>query len=123
MGLAHRPEIADGNFDAGPEKSKSASRRIQAARQVNALAAARPGCRQAYAVLDVLDFLPGIAAPTLVLHCREDAAISFEQGRLIASRIPAARLVALESRNHILLPRDPAWAVIAAEARRFVRGE
>ena len=81
-------------------------------------AAAKP-----YAVLAVLDFLPGIAAPTLVLHCSEDAAISFEQSRLIASRIPAARLVALESRNHILLPRDPAWAVFVAEARRFVRGE
>ena len=73
--------------------------------------------------MDQRDSATRIAAPTLVLHCREDAAISFEQGRLIASRIPAARLVALESRNHILLPRDPAWAVIAAEARRFVRGE
>jgi hypothetical protein len=37
---------------------------------------------------NVLDILPGIAAPTLVLHCRDDAAMPFEQGWLIASCIP-----------------------------------
>ncbi len=70
---------------------------------------------------NVLDLLPGIAAPTLVLHCRDDAAIPLEEGRLIASRIPGARFVALESRNHILLPRDPAWASFVSEVRRFLR--
>jgi hypothetical protein len=49
---------------------------------------------------NVLDLLPGIPGPTLVLHCSDDAAVPFEQGRLIASRIPRARFVALESRNH-----------------------
>jgi pimeloyl-ACP methyl ester carboxylesterase/DNA-binding SARP family transcriptional activator len=71
--------------------------------------------------INVLDLLPGIVAPTLVLHCRDDAAMPIEQGRLIASRIPRARFVALESRNHILLPRDPAWAVFVSEVRRFLR--
>jgi DNA-binding SARP family transcriptional activator/pimeloyl-ACP methyl ester carboxylesterase len=71
--------------------------------------------------VNVVDLLPGIAAPTLVLHCRDDAAMPLEQGRLIASRIPRARFVALESRNHILLPRDPAWAVFVSEVRRFLR--
>ena len=71
--------------------------------------------------INVLDLLPGIAAPTLVLHCRDDAAAPLEQGRLIASRIPRARFVALESRNHVLLPRDPAWPVFVSEVRRFLR--
>src|SRR5262249_35390026 len=70
---------------------------------------------------NVLDLLPGIAAPTLVLHCRDDAAMPFEQGRLIASRIPGATFVALDSRNHVLLPRDPAWASFVSEVRRFLR--
>ena len=70
---------------------------------------------------NVLDLLPGIAAPTLVLHCRDDGAAPFEQGRLIASRIPGARFVALESRNHVLLPRDPAWARFVSEVRQFLR--
>jgi DNA-binding SARP family transcriptional activator/pimeloyl-ACP methyl ester carboxylesterase len=71
--------------------------------------------------IDVLDLLPKITAPTLVLHAREDLAAPFEQGRLIASRIPGAQFVALESRNHFLVPRDPAWAVLVSEIRRFLR--
>ncbi len=71
--------------------------------------------------LHVLDLLPGIEAPTLVLHCRNDEALPFEQGRLVASRIPRARFVTLEGRNHFLLPRDPAWAAFVSEVRRFLR--
>jgi pimeloyl-ACP methyl ester carboxylesterase/DNA-binding SARP family transcriptional activator len=78
---------------------------------------------QSLGEINVLDLLPGIAAPTLVLHCRDDASVSYEEGRLIASRIPRARLVALESRNHLLLPRDPAWAAFVREVRRFLREE
>jgi DNA-binding SARP family transcriptional activator/pimeloyl-ACP methyl ester carboxylesterase len=69
---------------------------------------------------NVLDLLPGIAAPTLVLHCRDDASVPLEQGRLIASRIPRARFVVLESGNHVLLPRDPAWARFVSEVRGFL---
>jgi DNA-binding SARP family transcriptional activator/pimeloyl-ACP methyl ester carboxylesterase len=75
---------------------------------------------QALGEFNVLDLLPGIAAPTLVLHCRDDAAVPFEQGRLIASRIPRARFVELESSNHVLLPRDPAWARFVSEVRGFL---
>lgn len=77
--------------------------------------------QQSSGALSVVDLLPDIVAPTLVLHCRDDAGVPFEQGRLIASRIPRARFVALEGRNHILLPRDPAWAVFVSEVRRFLR--
>ena len=76
---------------------------------------------QSLGEVNVVDLLPAVVAPTLVLHCREDAAIPYEQGRLIASRIPRARLVPLESRNHVFLPRDPAWAVFVGEVRRFLR--
>jgi len=70
--------------------------------------------------IDVLDALPRIRAPTLVLHARDDMTLPFEQGKLIASRIAGAQFVALESRNHFLLPRDPAWAVLVSEIRRFL---
>jgi pimeloyl-ACP methyl ester carboxylesterase/DNA-binding SARP family transcriptional activator len=76
--------------------------------------------QQSIGDVNVLDLLPGIAAPTLVLHCRDDAAMPFEQGRLIANRIPRARFVALEGRNHVLLPRDPAWASFVREVRQFL---
>ena len=70
--------------------------------------------------VDVVDYLPAITAPTLVLHCRDDSSTPFEQGRLIANRIPYARFVPLESRNHVLLPRDPAWSVFVSEVRKFL---
>jgi pimeloyl-ACP methyl ester carboxylesterase/DNA-binding SARP family transcriptional activator len=68
----------------------------------------------------VLDLLPAVEAPTLVLHCRDDCSVPFAQGQLIASRIPRARFVPLESRNHVLLPRDPAWRSFVSEVRSFL---
>ncbi|MBJ7359391.1 MAG: hypothetical protein JHD21_18690 [Nocardioides sp.] len=44
----------------------------------------------------------------------------FEMGRLLATHIDGARLVPLESRNHILLADEPAWPVFVAEVRGFL---
>jgi len=64
---------------------------------------------QAYFESDALDAVPRIRCPTLVMHARQDPMISFDEGRQIASLIPRARFVPLESRNHILLDTEPAW--------------
>ena len=81
----------------------------------------QPALLRSLGDVNVVDYLPAIAAPTLVLHCRDDSSSApFEQGRLIASRIPNARFVALESRNHVLLPRDPAWSAFVSEVRKFL---
>jgi pimeloyl-ACP methyl ester carboxylesterase/DNA-binding CsgD family transcriptional regulator len=61
-----------------------------------------------------------IASPTLVLHARDDALAPFDEGRLLATLIPGARFVALESRNHILLADEPAWAQFRDELRAFL---
>jgi ATP/maltotriose-dependent transcriptional regulator MalT len=45
---------------------------------------------------------------------------SFEHGRHLASSIRGARLVALESQNHILLEDEPAWPVFLDEVERFL---
>jgi pimeloyl-ACP methyl ester carboxylesterase/DNA-binding CsgD family transcriptional regulator len=58
---------------------------------------------------DVHELLPQVRCPTLVLNSRLDAIQPFEEGRAVASAIPAARFVPLESRNHILLESEPAW--------------
>ena len=50
-----------------------------------------------------------VKCPTLVLHARGDLSIPFEEGRLVASLIPGARFVSLESRNHLMLESEPAW--------------
>jgi pimeloyl-ACP methyl ester carboxylesterase len=73
--------------------------------------------------IDVLDLLPKVRVPTLVLHARSDQITPFQAGRQVASLIPGARFVSLESRNHILLENEPAWQQLVAEIDRFVGGK
>jgi pimeloyl-ACP methyl ester carboxylesterase/DNA-binding CsgD family transcriptional regulator len=70
--------------------------------------------------IDVTERLHRVQAPTLVFHSRGDARVPFEQGREIAASIPNARLVALESRNHILLESDEAWAAFRQNLDAFL---
>jgi pimeloyl-ACP methyl ester carboxylesterase len=58
--------------------------------------------------INVVDLLPRLRVPTLVLHARGDQRVPYEEGRLVASSIPGARFVTLESRNHLLC-EEPAW--------------
>jgi DNA-binding CsgD family transcriptional regulator len=76
--------------------------------------------RQALVAIDVRRLLPRIGVPTLVLHSLGDRLTSFDKGRLLATHIPGARLVALESDNHILLADEPAWPVLVREVESFL---
>jgi len=60
-----------------------------------------------------------VQCPTLVLHARGDMSIPFEEGRLVASLIPGARFVSLETRNHLILESEPAWRDFLAEMDGF----
>ena len=75
---------------------------------------------EAFQHIDVADLALDIDVPTLILHARGDACVPFEEGRLLASLIPGARFVPLESRNHVLLPTEPAWAVFLDELNAFL---
>lgn len=70
--------------------------------------------------VDLTDELPRIQAPTLFLHARQDRACTLHGARAAAALVPGARLVILESRNHILLADEPAWGVFVEEVRRFM---
>jgi len=61
------------------------------------------------AQVDVTALLPRVRAPTLVLHGRDDHITPIAEGRLLASSIPGAQFVELESQNHVLLENEPAW--------------
>lgn len=50
---------------------------------------------------DSFDRLPSVRVPTLVLHGTEDLAVSPENARLLAERIPGAELVLLEGAGHL----------------------
>lgn len=65
--------------------------------------------REAFSDIDVRDRLALIKTPTLLLHSKEDQRMPLDLGRAVASGIPDARFVQLDSRNHILLGNEPAW--------------
>ena len=64
----------------------------------------------ARADIDVQDLLSGVKVPTLVVHSRHDEVVPFALGRQIASELSDAEFVELDSRNHIVLKHEPAWA-------------
>ena len=61
--------------------------------------------------------------PALILHATGDARIPFEEGRLVASLVPGSQFVPLESRNHILLASEPAWAQFLSAVHTFMSAE
>jgi class 3 adenylate cyclase/pimeloyl-ACP methyl ester carboxylesterase len=70
--------------------------------------------------IDVTDLLAKVAVPTLVMHARDEARVPFEAGRRMAAGIPGARLVPLQSRNHLILESEPAYARFLEEIRSFL---
>ena len=74
-----------------------------------------------FQVIDVREQAKRITQPTLVLHAKGDLRIPFEEGRLTAATIPNARLLTLESNNHILLEDEPAWKRFLEEVNAFLK--
>jgi pimeloyl-ACP methyl ester carboxylesterase/DNA-binding CsgD family transcriptional regulator len=75
---------------------------------------------QTFHLLDVTDIAPNVNVPTLVLHSRQDRLIPFKQGRQLATLIPGAQFLPLDSKNHILLENEPAWPKFVTALRRFL---
>jgi len=76
---------------------------------------------EAAGAIDVVELLPKIQVPTLVMHARDDAQVPFERGRQLAAEIPRAKFVALQSNNHVLLEQDPATERFFEEIDLFLR--
>ncbi len=73
-----------------------------------------------FQVIDVREQAKQVTQPTLVLHAKDELRVPFEEGRLMAAMIPNARLVPLESKNHILLESEPAWQRFLDEVNAFL---
>lgn len=90
--------------DATPEQAASFDRIQQTCKPEHAARIFHSNAR-----IDATACLASVRCPTLVLHCKRDAIAPFEEGRLIASSIPNARLESLDSRNHVPLKGEPAF--------------
>jgi pimeloyl-ACP methyl ester carboxylesterase/DNA-binding CsgD family transcriptional regulator len=76
--------------------------------------------RRLFDGIDVSALCAQVTVPTLVMHARDDGAVPFEEGRVLASLIPGARFVPLEGRNHVLLPGEPATRQFFDGLRAFL---
>jgi pimeloyl-ACP methyl ester carboxylesterase len=76
--------------------------------------------RAAAGDIDVRPLLAKIRAPTLVMHSRGDAAVTYERGLALAAGIPNARFVTIESDNHLLTEDEPAWGPFLREVQSFL---
>jgi len=74
----------------------------------------------AFGSLDVSDEARRVRCPVLVMHARGDLRVPFDEGRHIAGLIEGARFVPIDSRNHVLLQQEPAFAGSFATVRRFL---
>jgi pimeloyl-ACP methyl ester carboxylesterase/DNA-binding CsgD family transcriptional regulator len=70
--------------------------------------------------LDVSDAARRLSVPTLVVHGRHDGVVPFDAGRQLAALVPAAEFLPLDTRNHLLLPDEPAWPELLAVLDRFL---
>jgi pimeloyl-ACP methyl ester carboxylesterase/DNA-binding CsgD family transcriptional regulator len=72
--------------------------------------------------IDASSYLPKVTCPTLVLHTRGDMCAPFDEGLFLASSIPGARLVPLETRSHVPTPGEPSFDRVIEEIEAFVGG-
>ncbi|HSN84115.1 MAG TPA: alpha/beta fold hydrolase [Polyangiales bacterium] len=73
--------------------------------------------------IDIRAEVSNVRAPTLVIHGRNDMVIPFSDGKELAAAIPGARFVPLETKNHIPLADDPAWARMESEIEGFLAAQ
>jgi DNA-binding winged helix-turn-helix (wHTH) protein/alpha-beta hydrolase superfamily lysophospholipase len=70
--------------------------------------------------INIMDLLPKVSCPTLVVHSGAESVVPAKEGNLMASRIRGARYVELPSRNHEVVPGEPAWQNFIQEIASFL---
>jgi pimeloyl-ACP methyl ester carboxylesterase len=75
---------------------------------------------RANADVNVVGELSKIKTPTLVMHTTGDLRVPYSFAQEIAAGIPGAKLVPLESRNHIVLPDEPAHRAMSDAIADFL---
>ncbi|WP_170790515.1 alpha/beta fold hydrolase [Ruegeria lacuscaerulensis] len=70
--------------------------------------------------INVSGLLPQVTVPTLVIHSDRDAVAPLSEGKLLASKIPNALFVQLNSPNHLLFEAEPDFTRMIASIRDFV---
>ena len=116
---AFRQLITSFMFPAASAEQMQAFNEMQ---RVACSAEAAAQIQHAMAECDATADLDAVRCPTLVLHSPHDSRVPFDEGRLIASRIPGARLEPFDSPNHTPLPGEPAFQQVNRLIDEFLLG-
>lgn len=76
--------------------------------------------REVIANYDVTDLLKQVQCPVLIVQSLRESLHPFSQARLLAQHLPHSEMLPLDSPNHILLPREPAFARMMDAVDRFL---
>lgn len=71
--------------------------------------------------VDIREAVSEVRVPTLVVHSRGDEIVPMKDGIELAAGIKGARFLPLDSKNHILMQTEPAWATFEQELGSFLR--
>jgi pimeloyl-ACP methyl ester carboxylesterase len=103
-----------------PDAGREAHHSLNEMQRVSATPEMAERYLRAVAEIDVSDLLSKIKTPTLVLHATGDLRAPYSFAREIAAGIPGAKLVPLESRNHVVLNDEPAGRLMADAISDFL---
>ena len=77
--------------------------------------------REMFDDIDISPILGDVSVPTLVVHCVGDSVAPLSEGKLLASRIPGAKFVTLNSRSHMLFENEPEFPKMLSAVRGFLK--
>lgn len=76
--------------------------------------------REMFDMMNIVDMLEDIHVPTLVSHSTGDSMSPLAEGKLFASRIPGAKFVTLNSKNHMIFENEPDFGRLIKTIRDFL---
>ena len=79
--------------------------------------------RELFDNMNVTEMLPKVQIPTLVLHSDRDSVAPISEGKLLASRIPGASFVQLNSPNHMLFEKEDDFPKMIECIEAFIRSD
>jgi DNA-binding winged helix-turn-helix (wHTH) protein/pimeloyl-ACP methyl ester carboxylesterase len=107
------------NMRLWPDLTTEQSKAFDELQRMSATPESAARIQNATGDIDVVDLLPKISAPTLVMHSRSDGANPRELGLMLARGIPGARFVELDSRNHVPMSHEAVWQPFIEEVCAF----
>lgn len=76
--------------------------------------------RKAHNEASVVDLLPKVQCPTLIVHARNDSIHPLSQARKLAAGIAKSELLVLDSANHVPMPNSADWGTFLDAALSFL---